>query len=427
MSNALVNFFNSENFMPHGHCFLWQPEILWLHVISDLGVAVAYYSIPVALVYFARERKDLPYKAIFWLFGAFILLCGTTHLVGIWTIWYPNYAFSGIIKAMTAIASLGTFYATMVLIPKALQLAGPGQLKILNDELRQNIVKRDSAQKELEHAYDVVERQVRERTAALTAINENLQTEIRERKISEQQLSRAFEELTRSNTELQRFAYICSHDLQEPARMVASFAKLLNQRLPPENVDENTRKYLHFLSDGAERMQIMIKSILSYSRLESEERRVAQIDCNALVQGVLSDLQPVIVERQAKVTCHPLPTICGDPIQLAQVFQNLISNGLKFFRKDQRPEIEIGAQRREGDWQFIVRDNGIGIDARYFEKIFVIFQRLNRKEDYPGTGIGLAICKKIVERHGGKMSLESSEGKGTTFYFTIPDQKADDV
>jgi signal transduction histidine kinase len=408
MASTLADFFSTEQFMPHGHCFLWQPSILWLNVISDAGITIAYYSIPFALIYFIRQRQDVPFKTIFWLFGAFILLCGTTHLISIWVVWNPDYAIEGLVKALTAITSLGTFYALVTLMPHALTLPSPKQLETLNEELQ--------------NAYHNMEIQVQQRTAELTASNKSLQNEIHQREKSQQQLNKALEKLTRSNNELQRFAYICSHDLQEPARMVGSYAKLLSQRMPADTED-NIKKYLHFLTDGAERMQAMIKSILSYSRLENEEQPMTQVDCHQIVKNVLGDLQPAIAECAAKIICDDLPTVNGNPTQIAQLFQNLLTNAMKFHKPEQPPEIHIGAKRTDDGWQFFVRDNGIGIDPGYQEKIFVIFQRLNRKEEYPGTGIGLATCKKIVERMGGKIFVESAQGQGATFYFIIPDLK----
>jgi len=420
MLNAIKEFFSAENFMPHGHCFLWQPGILWLHIISDAGIALAYYSIPVVLVYLTKKRDDLPFKNVFWLFGAFILLCGTTHLLGILVIWHPYYGIEGVVKAATAIVSIITCIVTLKLIPQALLLASPEKLERLNTDLRQSIVEKDEAQAKLKEAYDHMEQKVAERTHDLKQNNELLQSEIGERKITEKRLNKALDVLSSSNGELQRFAYVCSHDLQEPARVVANFAALMAKKYDGQ-LDDEAKKYIGFMQEGAERMQLMIKSVLSYSQIENQEGKHTEVDCNQILANVLHDLQASIINSGAQVHYSELPKLVGDPIHFAQLFQNLIGNALKFHKPGAVPEVTITADRGEGEWVFAVKDNGIGIKEQYLEKIFMIFQRLNRREDYAGTGIGLAICKKVVERYGGRIWVKSAEGVGTTFFFTVPD------
>ncbi len=417
--SSILDFFNSDEFMPHGHCFLWEPQILWLHVISDADIAAAYFSIPFALIYFIRKRRDIPFPLVFWLFGAFIVLCGTTHLMSILTIWKPDYALEGVIKAATAIVSITTFFYIARMMPQALSLASPTTLATLNEELQENITQRDKAERELKNAYRQMESNIQERTAELTYKNQMLENEILERNRIEGKLNKALDELTKSNNELQRFAYICSHDLQEPARMVSSYSKLLALKIEGK-LDGDAEKYLHFMHEGADRIQEMIKSILSYSRIESKENQHEPVDLNNVVRDVLNFLQPVIEETGAVINVGTLPKIYGDKIQFVQMFQNLIGNGIKFRKKGVIPEINVYCEELPDRWQFMVQDNGIGISEEYLEKIFIIFQRLNRKEDYPGSGIGLAICKKIVERYGGRIWAESVEDLGTTFYFTIP-------
>jgi len=424
MINGIGEFFNSENFMPHGHCFLWQPEILWLHIFSDAGIALAYYSIPAILIYLTKKRADLPFKSVFWLFGAFILLCGTTHLFSIWTIWHPDYAIDGILKAATAIVSIITFFVTCRLIPRALQLASPEKLERLNAELISNIAEKDKAQAELKQAYIQMEHKVGERTAELTSNNEILVNQIKERKITEKQLGKAMERLASSNDELQRFAYICSHDLQEPARTVASFAEMMAKKYNGK-LDADADKYLGFMKEGAERMQMMIKSVLDYSRVDSREEKYTEVDCNKVLTDVLQDMQVVILKSGATVEYSHMPVVIGDPMHFAQLFQNFVSNALKFHKAGNVPEVMVRAERGQKEWVFSIQDNGMGIKEQYQEKIFMIFQRLNKREDYPGSGIGLAVCKKIVDKYGGKIWLKSAEGVGTTFFFSIPDVSAE--
>ncbi len=188
MLAAVGEFFNSEYFMPHGHCFLWQPEILWLHVISDSLIAAAYFSIPFVLIYFVRHRKDFPFKSVLVLFGAFILLCGTTHLINIWVLWNPNYAFSGLVKMLTAITSVLTFCVAVKIIPQALQLVSPQQLMRVNEQLNDEIIEREKAQKMLEDAYIMIDAEVQERTAELERVKKKLASSVKDTTEMEMQL-----------------------------------------------------------------------------------------------------------------------------------------------------------------------------------------------------------------------------------------------
>jgi len=231
------------------------------------------------------------------------------------------------------------------------------------------------------------------------------------------ELAQRAAELARLNEELQQFAYTVSHDLNEPLRTVASFVALLAKRYQGK-LDANADKYIALVVDGAQRMQQMIQDLLSYTRAGGPAAERAAVDCEAVLAQVVSDLQVVITEQQAAVTHDPLPTVTGEATRLKQVFQNLISNALKF-RGQAPPRVHVSARRVDGHWQFAVRDNGIGIDPRQAGRLFQVFQRLHRRGEYPGTGIGLAICKKIVERHGGRIWVESQPGAGATFYFTI--------
>lgn len=238
------------------------------------------------------------------------------------------------------------------------------------------------------------------------------------RKESEQQMLQLTEDLKRSNEELEQFAYVASHDLQEPLRAVTSYTQLLADRYQG-NFDEKADKYINYIVDGATRMQQLINDLLAYSRLGTRGQEFEPADCNAAVQQSLCNLQIAIAEKKAVITCDAMPTVMADESQLVQLFQNLIANSIKFCRQD-IPLIQIAARREESEWLLYVRDNGIGIDPEYADRIFIIFCRLHGRREYPGTGIGLAMCKRIVERHGGRIWVESQEGKGATFYFTIP-------
>jgi len=243
--------------------------------------------------------------------------------------------------------------------------------------------------------------------------------DVTERKMMQEKLQKALEELKRSNTELQQFAYVASHDLQEPLRMVSSYLTLLARRYKGK-LEKDADEFIEFAVDGAERMRGMIEALLLYSRVNTRGKPPEPIGCEDVMKQALTNLRIAIEERQAVVTHDPLPGIMADGIQMVQLFQNLIGNALKFHEEGQKPQVHVSAEDAGDNWLFSFRDNGIGIDPEFSERIFTIFQRLHSREKYPGTGIGLSVCKRIVERHGGRIWVESKLGQGATFKFTLP-------
>jgi PAS domain S-box-containing protein len=237
------------------------------------------------------------------------------------------------------------------------------------------------------------------------------------KKGAEQNLIKLNEELLRSNNDLKQFAYVASHDLQEPLRMVSSFTQLLQQRYK-DKLDEDGNEYIRFAVDGSKRMYDLLNGLLAYSRVQTKGKEFVKVDMNEIVEKVKANLNLVIKEREAVITVKKLPVIFADESQMMQLMQNLIENGIKFSQS--KPAITISETLNSGFQVFSVRDHGIGIETQYFEKIFKIFQRLHRNDEYRGTGIGLAICKRIVERHSGTIWLTSEYGKGSNFFFTIP-------
>jgi light-regulated signal transduction histidine kinase (bacteriophytochrome) len=263
-----------------------------------------------------------------------------------------------------------------------------------------------------------LEERVVERTAQLSTTNADLQKEVTLRVQAESDLTRRAEELSRSNAELERFSYAVSHDLQEPLRMVASFTQLLRQRYRG-NLDHEADEFIDFATDGAKRMQHLLNDLLQYSRVGTRGRPFEATDFEDVLASALANLHLALEEAGAVVTHAPLPTAAGDRTQLVQLFQNLLGNALKF-RSKEAPRIHVSAERRGDEYVFSIRDNGIGIDPQFHARIFQVFQRLHTAREYPGTGIGLAICKRVVERHGGRIWVESQPGKGSDFRFTIP-------
>jgi signal transduction histidine kinase len=242
--------------------------------------------------------------------------------------------------------------------------------------------------------------------------------DITERKRAEKEIERYAAQLERSNQELEQFAYIASHDLQEPLRMVTGFLDLLERRYG-EQLDAKAREYIAYAVDGAERMRQMVRSLLDLSRVGTQGQKIAPTDTEAVLERTLKALRRTIEEAGAEVTHDPLPTVMADEAQLAQVFQNLISNAIKFRREDVPPRVHISARRQDDQWRFSIADNGIGVDPEQADRIFEVFQRLHTRDEYEGTGIGLALCERILERHNGRIWVESEPGEGSTFYFTL--------
>ncbi len=243
-------------------------------------------------------------------------------------------------------------------------------------------------------------------------------SDLTERKKAEADLQQTFDELTRSNEDLEEFAYIASHDLQEPLRNISTCLQILEKDYKSK-LDSDADQLIQYALDAVPRMKALMSDLLSYSRINRKGAPFVQTDCEKVLEKTLLNLGPSIEETKAKVTHDPLPKLSVDPTQMMQVFQNLISNAIKF-RGDNAPRVHISSTNAGEDWVFSVKDNGIGIEPRYLEKIFALFQRLHTKTSYEGTGVGLAIVKKIIERHRGQIWAESEPGKGSTFCFTIP-------
>jgi light-regulated signal transduction histidine kinase (bacteriophytochrome) len=341
---------------------LWRPGLVSLHLISDSIIALSYYSIPIGLVWLIRRRRDLPFNWMFWMFAIFIAGCGTTHLMEIWTLWHPSYWAAGTIKAVTAVASIGTAVAMVPLLPRAAALPTPRQLEQANLEL------------------------------------------------------------AKANRELEGFAYSVSHDLRAPLRAIDGFSQALIEDHGP-TLKPEAQRLLAVVRENSQRMGTLIDDLLAFSRLARQPLTLAPLDMERLARAVVDQLGQEDTSR-ARTTIGELPRALGDLALIRQVLVNLIQNAFKFSRGRSEPQVEVSGRRERGEVVYTVRDNGVGFDMRYAGKLFGVFQRLHPIEQFEGTGVGLALVERIVVRHGGRVWGEGEVDRGAAFSFTLPDPEA---
>ena len=403
MLEFLTHLLSSQGFEPHGHCYLWLPEIVWLHVIADACITLAYYSIPIALIYLIHKRRDLTYGWMVAMFGAFILLCGTTHVMNLWTVWHGTYRLEGLVKLLTAAVSVATAVALWPLIPTLIALPSPSQLAQANRALQAHIVERQQGEEALRKAHDELEMRVAARTRELLMANGALEDKAAE--------------LEEANADLAQYAYAVSHDLKTPLRGIHHYADFLCEDLEASLSDAH-KAYLDGLRRAVWQAEALVDGLLELSRVGSRNLMYQTVDLNTLLQEIITALN--MPEDVDIVWAGTWPTLEVEPVLLRQILQNLISNAAKF-NCAPRKRVELGWRLvGEHDCELSVRDNGLGIDARYTEQIFQMFQRLHTRQEYEGTGIGLAIVKKAIDDHGGTISVASKQGSGTTFTITLP-------
>lgn len=379
-----------DGLLPHGICFAGRPDLVWLHVASDALIAIAYFVIPITLVVFLRRHRTvLSFNWAIALFAAFILLCGTGHVLALITVWEPIYYLQGWVKALTAVVSVATAVAIMPLVPKLLAMRSPEELEAAN--------------------------------AKLAEANAQLKIEAEARRIAEAEVRVSLDEAKRSAAELEQFAYIASHDLQAPLRNITGFAQLLEKRYGSQ-LDGDAREFLDFIHKGTQQMQALIADLLQLSRIgRSKDSSVETLPLATTLERAVATYAAEIKSRQAEVVIGPMPTLATEHRLLGQLLQNLIGNGLKFQKTGSTPRIEISAEEQAQYWCLRFKDNGIGIAPAQLEHIFEIFRRLHSQDEYEGSGIGLAICRKIAAHLGGTLTAQSEgEGQGTTLLLTLP-------
>jgi signal transduction histidine kinase len=392
MIDAIRRFLSEDGFMPHGMCYLWRPSVLFLHLISDALITLAYFSIPFTLVYFVRRRRDLQFQWMFVCFAIFIVACGATHAMEIWVIWHPTYWLSGSIKAITALASVPTAILLLKLIPQALRFPSPSSLQKANADLQREITERRQAEQE-------VERQTNE-------------------------LARSNAELAIANTELESFSYSVSHDLRAPLRTIDGFSHALLEDCA-DRLDDAGKAHLARIRAATQRMGSLIDDLLNLSRVSRTAMQTQSLNVSALVRSIVGDLQNAQPERQVELRIHDGLKATADPGLARVALGNLLSNAWKFTSKQASAHIEFGQAEVNGVAAFFVRDDGVGFDPAYADRLFGAFQRLHGMTEFAGTGIGLATVQRIIHRHGGRIWAESAVDCGATFYFTLSKSASD--
>jgi len=382
----LGRLFSTDGFMPHKMCYDDNEWVITLHVVSDALIAIAYYSIPLTLVYFVRKRKDLAFDWMFVCFAVFIVACGTTHVMEIFNIWTPTYWLSGLIKAITALVSVATAILLIRLVPQALALPSPDQLRKSNAALQKEIHERMEATRKVE----LLNQELIEHTTRIQA----------------------------ANKEMESFAYSVSHDLRAPLRHVDGYVNILMEEAPA--LSDQNRRYMTKISDSARQMGVLIDNLLAFSGMGRATLQPAWVETDAVVAEAREELSPEAKGRTIEWRIDPLPKVYVDRSLYKQVWMNLLGNALKYTRKHEPAIIAVRCKENGSNYEFSVKDNGAGFDMQYVGKLFGIFQRLHLKDEFEGTGIGLANVRRIVSRHGGNTWAEGELGKGATFFFTLP-------
>ncbi|MEA5571767.1 ATP-binding protein [Calothrix sp. UHCC 0171] len=451
-----INFFRTEPFIPHGHCYLWQTNLVWLHILSDSLIALAYYSIPISIFYFVRKRQDLPFNWIFLLFAGFIIACGTTHIMEVWTLWHPIYWVSGTLKAMTAIISVFTAIELFPLIPQALALPSPAQLEQANLQLQAQIGEKLKAEAQLRIYQNQLEKLVAERTNELTQANDQLQQEISERKRTEialRQSEKQFRQLATQAEEANRikdqFLAVLSHELRSPLNPILGWSNiLLTRRLTPEK----TTEALTIIERNAKLQAQLIEDLLDVSRILQGKLNLNtnQVDLESIIYHALETIRLAVEAKSIDLfftveNCqfrvfpqqledneeayfpllsslpHPKLEIKGDAARLQQVIWNLLSNAVKFTPPGGRVEIKLEKVNQYACIKVI--DTGKGISPEFLPHVFEYFRQADSAttRKFGGLGLGLAIVKQLVELHGGIVGVESpGEEQGTTFAVQFP-------
>lgn len=417
MGEWLLNIAAGQGFLPHGYCFQWSPQLLALMVGSDLAVMAAYYSIPVALVAFVRARKDVRFNWVFWLFAAFIFLCGTTHLVDVVTVWLPMYWLQGYTKAITAAVSVVTAVALWMLMPKLLSLPSNDQLTRLVAQLEHEVAERRAAQARLDQLNNELEERVRQRTA-------ELEEAMRERERLKD-ADRARELAEASNRAKSEFLSSISHELRTPLNAIMGFAQLLRIEAAQGKLSDKQQEWTGHIHVAGSHVLSLVDDLLDLARIEAKGVEISRepVDLAQTAQECSAMLSGAAKARNVELDIElPLDetVVISDAKRLKQVLMNLLSNAIKYNRPGGRVDARISVEDKQ--LRIRVRDTGVGMTAQQQAQLFAPFNRLGKEADsrYQGTGLGLVITKQVIEALGGRISVESSPGTGSEFLAIVP-------
>ncbi|MFO0624578.1 MAG: ATP-binding protein [Polyangiales bacterium] len=364
--NPLRLLVDTTGFPPRWHCGSWTSLHGWVHIASDALIFGAYAAIPAVIAYYTLRRRDLPFPRVAWLFVVFIVSCGVTHAIDASLFWHPWYRLSALLKMATALASWLTVYALIDVVPRALLLPGAAALNV-------------ALTREIEERRQTAE--------ALSRTNDALRAQARA--------------LARSNEALEIFAFSASHELHEPLRKIVGFATLLREE-KGDALDDEGRAYIESMHGASVRMQALVRMLLALSRVSAEEIRVAPVDADVALQRARDELDEALQAVGATIEVEPLGAVNGHATQLQQVFFNLLSNAVKYRHQERPLHVRVTARRDAETVTIAVQDNGIGIDADELEEVFQPFRRLRRRSDAPGSGVGLTLCRHIIERWGAR-------------------------
>ena len=395
-----IDFFQS--FIPYGHCYYWHAGIIWAVFLADVLIALSCFSIAVVLIILIRKNPLLTFNNVLLLFAFLFFFSAILHIIDIWNIWYGHYGVQSVIKMITAIISVLTAWVVWKIQPLIVQIQG---------DVVQKTIQYERENSELQSSNNILHDQV-------DSLVEELHKKNTEVTLKNEALEERAALLTQKNEELQQFAYITSHDLRAPLRNIAGFVQLLARQYS-EQLDDKGRDYIARTVNSTEKLQSLIDDILIYSRVESQGNPFSLIKLSEVYDETLINLATEIKESRAQISCTDLPEVYADRSQMIQLFSNFMTNSIKYCDK-QEPVIEVSTTQDSQYWHIHFKDNGIGIEQKFYARIFDIFQRLHSDDEYPGTGIGLAVCLRVARRHNGDISIESKPGQGSTFTLHLP-------